>query len=168
MKNTYLSDLILNHKELETGDNSYMYNHFFNMLLLIVTNRFKWKNLPKGVDSDFIEKTLAFEGEIALINHPLYGFVFTHCVGDNVNLYERPTSYLCFTSNNEISEVYSADDIVILRNNNFSMPSIDFIKRYAENIANISKTKEININAQKTPLLLLCPKDQELSLELLY
>jgi hypothetical protein len=161
----WLSDQILS-----VGDNIYMKAHFYNLLYLICVNRFRWTNLPKGVDPDWIEKALINEGEIAFINHKIYGYVFCHCCGDDINMYGRPTRYLCWTDNNIICDYFQADsnEIVIIRNNKLSEPTHDFINRYASNISQIQKAKEVNLNAQKTPILISCSENDLLTLKNVY
>lgn len=152
------------------GDNFYMKNHYYNLLFLICVNRFVWKNLPNNIDNDFIEKSLINEGEIAFINHETFGLVACLCCGDSVNLYGRPTKYLCWTPNNAICEWYDYDspNLVIIRNNKLSESSRDFIDRYSSNLAQISKTKEVNLNALKTPILISCDESQLLTFKNLY
>lgn len=153
---------------LSVNDNYYMRNHFYNLLYLITINRFTWKGLPKNIDADFIERELVNCGELAFIDHPTLGYQVCFCAGENVNLYGRPTKYLCWSANNEINDWFDADDIVIIRNNKLSETSHDFINRYASVIAEIQKTKEVNLNAQKTPILIACDESQLLTLKNFY
>jgi hypothetical protein len=149
-------------------DNEYMTMHFYNLLYLIMIDRFIWKHLPKNIDTDFIEKKLCDIGELAFIKHPLYGFQVTYCIGENINMYERPQKYYCFTENNVINDYFDAKDIVIIRNNKLSQPSHDFINMYAKYLGVIKKMKEVNLNAIKTPVLITCDEDQILTLKNIY
>lgn len=159
----WLSDQILS-----VGDNYYMKAHFYNLLFLMCINRFIWKNVPNNIDTDFIEKELANVGELAFINHPIYGFQVTYAVGDYLNMYNRPTKYLCYTANNIINEYFNAEEIVIIRNNKLGQNSHEFINRYASVVAEIQKTKEVNLNAQKTPILIQADESQLLTLKNVY
>jgi hypothetical protein len=153
---------------LSVSDNYYMQAHFYNLLYMMCINRFIWKNVPANIDIDFIEKELANQGELAFINHEKYGYQITYCVGDMINMYNRPLRYLCFTANNVINEYFDADDIVIIRNNKLSEPSKDFIARYSSMLGEIQKTKEVNLNAQKTPILIQCDESQLLTMKNIY
>ena len=135
---------------------------------MLFTNRFVWKNLPNNIDRDFIEKTIQEEGKIAFFNHPTYGLVATKCSEGDINIYGKATNYLCYSDNNAIYEIVNTCDCCIIRNNNLSLPSTMFILRYAQNLADIKKTKEVNRNALKTPLLLLCPENQRQTILNLY
>jgi hypothetical protein len=159
----WLSDQILS-----VGDNYYMKAHFYNLLYLMCINRFIWKNVPNNIDVDFIEKQLSNVGELAFIKHPIYGYQITYCIGDYINMYGRPTQYLCFTENNIINEWFKAEDIVIIRNNKLSQNSHDFINRYASIISEVQKTKEVNLNALKTPILIQADENEILTLKNLY
>jgi hypothetical protein len=124
--------------------------------------------MPSHIDIDFIEKELATSGELAFIKHPKYGFQITYCIGEELNMYGRPNKYLCFTPNNVINEYFEAEDIVIIRNNKLSQTSYDFINRYASILAEIQKAKEVNLNAQKTPILIQCDESQRLTMQNIY
>lgn len=151
-------------------DNYSLHSHFYNLLYLMCVNRFIWKNLPNNIDPDFIEKELANNGELAFINHKTYGYIVTFCVGDYFNIYGRPSKYLCFTPNNEVNEYYDYDspDLVIIRNNKLSQSSHDFIRRYTNILTEIQKTQEVNLNAQKTPVLITTTESGKLTLENIY
>lgn len=151
-------------------DNYYLDRHFYNILYMMCITRFIWKDLPNNIDMDFIEKTLANEGEVAIINHKVFGLVATYCVGDYFNIYGRPQRYLCFTPNNEINDYYDwdSDDLVIVRNNKMSQPSHNFIKRYASILSQVQKTQEVNLNAQKTPILISCSENDRLTMQNFY
>jgi len=153
---------------LSVCDNMGMVGHFYNLLYLICVNRFVWSDLPNSIDPDFIEKHLIQNGELAFINHPKFGFLVTLCCGDYFNLYGRPQKYLCWTINNEVNEFFKAEDVVIIRNNKLSQNTFDFIQRYAGIMAAIQKTKEVNLNAQKTPVMINCDESQLLTMKNLY
>ena len=165
---TILNKKWLSDQILSVGDNYYINMHFYNLLYLMCINRFIWKNLPNNIDADFIEKELANNGEVAFINHPLYGYQVCYCMGDYINMYGRPTKYLCWTANNVINEWFDADDIVIIRNNKLSQNSHDFIRRYSTLLGEIQKVKEVNLNAQKTPIVVQCEESEYLTLKNIY
>lgn len=153
---------------LSVSDNNYMKAHFYNLLYMMCISRFIWKNVPNNIDVDFIERELANNGELAFINHPIYGFQVTHCMGDYINMYGRPTKYLCWTANNVINDWFKAEDIVIIKNNKLSQSSRDFIDRYASIIAEIQKVKEVNLNSLKTPIMLECDENEYLTAKNMY
>jgi hypothetical protein len=159
----WLSDQILS-----VSDNYYLKNHFYKLLYMMCVNRFIWKGLPSHIDTDFIEKELANVGELAFINHEIYGLQVCYCIGDNIGMYGKPTRYLCYSPNNKINDYFNAKDIVIIRNNMLSENSHDFINRYASIIAEIQKTKEVNLNGLKTPILVECEDSELLTMKNLY
>lgn len=151
-------------------DNTHNTLHYLNLLYLIVINRFRWNNLPENIDRQFIEKELFKNGELAFIRHPAYGFQICYCIGEGVNNYNRPTRYLVWTPNNLINDYYDYDseDLVIIRNNYLSEPSYEFVHNYARYISCITKTKEINLNGQKTPYLIQCSESQLTTMKNMY
>lgn len=167
MSKKYRSINLIN-KELKIYDDMSITSHYRNLFELICMNRFIWKNLPEGIDVDFIEKYLMREGEIAFIKHESLGYMITHCIGSGLNAYDKPTEYLCFTTNNIVNDYYKSDEIVVIKNNKFSQPTYDFINRYSQNIAEIARTKDLNIKGQKTPFIIKCDENQKLSFQLLY
>lgn len=154
-------------KELNIFDDLSLTVHYRRLFEMICMNRFIWKNLPNGISSEFIEKYLMLDGEIAIINHDLLGLMAVHCIGEGVNSYDMPTRYFCYTTDNLVNEYYDYDskDLVIIRNNILSQPTYEFINRYAQNIAEIARTKDLNIKGQKTPYIIQCNENQKLSFE---
>ena len=147
-------------------DNYYMFNHFYNLIYLICLNRFTWKNLPNNIDSDFIERCLIDEGQVAFVNTFEFGLIACHCLGDNQNLYGKPSRYLCMTESNiyPLERFYNSDEIVVIDNNILKQNSHDFIRRYALNLSKIKQIKEMNLDTQKVPFIIKGSESEILSL----
>jgi hypothetical protein len=153
---------------LSVEDNYYKSAHYYNLLYLMCINRFNWKKLPNNIDTDFIEKELANNGELAFINHKIYGYQICYCMGDYLNMYGRPTKYLCWSVNNIINDWFNVEDIVIIKNNKLSQTSHDFIRIYSSILGEIQKVKEVNLNALKTPIIIEGDEAQILTLKNMY
>lgn len=154
--------------ELNIHENMYNRNFYYNQLKNICMNRFIWNDLPNKIDREFLEKMLCENGEIAFLNHPLYGYVVCQCIGDDLNLYDRYTKYFCFTNNGLINDYFKEEDLVIIRNNPLSEPCFNFILKYSERLGEYTSIKEVNMNAIKTPIIVQCTEDQKLTLEECY
>jgi len=59
-------------------------------------------------------------------------------------------------------------DSVIVYNNALKKPIIRDLEYYAMKLAAIDRTIDVNVNAQKTPVLILCDENERLSMENLY
>ena len=149
-------------------DNYYMFYHFYNLIYLICLNRFSWDGLPNNIDSDFVEKTLIDEGQVAFVKTFNFGLIACHCIGDDYNIYGKPARYFCFTDSNKypLNKYYDFDssDIVVIDNNKLKESSHDFIRRYALNLSKIKQIKEMNLDTQKVPFIIKGSESEILSL----
>jgi len=86
--------------------------------------------------------------------------------GGKVNYYEEPTDY------NAVSVGYNRtldpDEGVIIWNNYSRTSLIKTIRAYAYRLYQVEKTMDVNINAQKTPIIILVDETQRLTLQNLY
>lgn len=133
-------------------------SRFLNLAL----NRFKWENLPEGLESRKIEEFLISHGQVAFFNDENLGNMCLPCYHTNdLNVYYEPTRV------NVIGHKYNKsldiDDVVIIRNNATSDNDIDDLNTFATRINELELTMDINLNAQKTPYIILCDEKERLT-----
>lgn len=95
------------------------------------------------------------------------GWMVTRCAIDGeLNYYNEPTKIrpyaINYTGDNE--SYTPGEDAVIIYNNDYMIPTHDTILLYAARIAEIQRTADINIIAQKTPVILKGSEKQRSSL----
>ena len=130
--------------------------------LNLAINRFKWENLPIGLESRKIEEFLILYGQVAFFNDETFGNMILPCYPTNdLNVYYEPTKV------NVIGHKYNRtkdiDDVVIIRNNATSDNDIDDLNTFATRINELELTMDINLNSQKTPYVILCDEKERLT-----
>ena len=146
--------------EMET---TRLINHY-QMLAL---NRYKWENLPNGIESRYIEQMLYDNGECAMFDHPDLGLcVLRSSSRENLNIYGEPTK-LTLTGFNE-HRVVMMDECVRILNNDLGLPTLQNIAYYARRMAEIDDIIMQNLRQQRVPYLFATNENNQLSVKMLY
>ena len=134
----------------------------FNRFLNLAINRFTWDNLPNGIESRKLEEFLIRYGMIAFFNDDNYGNMILPCFNTSeLNVYYEPTEVNVM--GNKFDKKISIDDVVIIRNNATADNDYDDLLTFATRINEIELTMDINLNAQKTPFVVLCDEKERLT-----
>ena len=148
--------------------NNRTYLQFFDRLSLIATSIFEWEGLDEvGGNSRFLEQTLFKYGRACFIKDEELGFL-SICANpsDKLNVYNLPTKIEAWSIG--YSKQFDFDDCVYIMNNEMQMPTLPTIKSFAYRLYEIERTTDINIIAQKTPVLLEGDKGTMLTLKNAY
>lgn len=143
--------------------NAGTYQMWYGRLQEYALSMFEWTGLPEEINKRFLELKMYEEGRIVFHKDPDYGFIVSPVMyGGAVNYYNEPTEY------NAVAIGYNRrltpDEGVIVWNNYSRTPMIPTIRAYAYRLYQVEKTMDVNINAQKTPVLLLADEAQRLTL----
>lgn len=134
----------------------------FNRFLNLAINRFTWDNLPVGIESRKLEEFLIRYGMVAFFNDDNYGNMILPCFNTSeLNVYYEPTEVNVM--GNKFDKKISIDDVVIIRNNATADNDYDDLLTFATRINEIELTMDINLNAQKTPFVVLCDEKERLT-----
>lgn len=174
MKGRYKSK----YRDLKTGktldniaevlNDEYLYQ-YYDRLKRIALNRFEWLNLPETCNERMLEETLFEHGLIGFINDKNLGIIHGKATGNGkINFYGDYTGYMLIGANADNIKVDSIDDIVLCRNTQDQRSISDVLMYYANKLAMIERTIDININAQKTPVLITGTENNMDSLKELY
>ena len=141
-----------------------------NQLSEIAVSMFEWENIPDTVDTRFLETILYREGKILFFrDEDADGFAVARvALSGQMGIYDTPTERNYYTTANKIRGRRSPADSVIIWNNFMREPSFPIMKSFAMDIYDIHRTAIINCKAMKTPLLVTCSRNQELTLKNLY
>ena len=134
---------------------------------MLALNRYKWENLPNGIESRYIEQMLYDNGECALFDHPDFGLtVLRSSSRENLNIYGEPTK-LTLTGFNEQRTVMM-DECVRILNNDLALPTQQNILYYARRMAEIDDIIMQNLRQQRVPYLFATDENNALSMKTLY
>lgn len=167
-KKQFLKDLEFNSS---LRDNRFSYLQYYNRLTDIGINCFKWKNLPDTVDERFLELTLFEQGMAVFffdedLNKGSYLALQT-MIGGKLSVYRIPLQREAYASNGYHKKLDQKNSVIIF-NNRIHTPSKLDVEIFAKRLYNLDRTIDVNINAQKTPILLACEETQRLTVENAY
>lgn len=158
--------------------NDATYIDYLDRLKKIAVSLFEWENLPKSMNSRYLELCLYYLGTAALLYDEDYGFINTKAVSTGyINIYGLPTKLNCFSySYNKDRQTYMGynpdvpdDEEAILVMNRYDMlPTAATIELYAMRMADAQRTCDINIKAMRTPLLIETDQNQILTMKNVY
>ena len=141
---------------------------YLNRLKEYALNMFEWINLPKTVDARFIELVLFEEGKINFFEDKLIGFLALRVnESGKQNVYNEYNKKYIY-ANNGFSRVRNLRNSVTIYNNYLRTPTYTTVNLYAIRLARVTRAIDLNIEAQKTPILITCPENQKLSLKNVY
>lgn len=149
--------------------NDITYNHYFNHLSELGMTMFEWHNLPKGIDPRFMEMTLFNEGyAIFFKDEVMDEFLCLQArIGGQLNVYRVPKIRTAYAVNGYQYQL-NEENSVIIYNNYLRYPSVPDAQFFAAKLVNIDRAIDVNVNAQRTPILIRTTPDQQLSLENAY
>lgn len=141
---------------------------YYYRLTELAINMFEWKNVPDTIDPRFLELALFSDGMAIFFYDEVMGYLALQTmIGGNLNVYRIPkirTAYAVNGYQNRLDETNS----VIIFNNYLHMPCQLDIEQYALRLYEIERTMDVNIKAQKTPVLIRSSDKQRLVLKNLY
>lgn len=148
--------------------NNQTFYYYYYQLLEIATNRFKWINLPDSIDERFLEITLCQQGFILYFNDEALGNITLPCtVGGRLNIYRVPIERRAYSVSGYYRELNEHNSVIIY-NNYLRQPTIYNLIMYARKLYEVDRAIDINIKAQKTPVLIVTDDDKVFSLKQVY
>lgn len=150
------------------ANNQIDYHIYLDRLIEIAVSQFKWNNLPNTVDSRFLEKTILENGSAIFFKDDVYGYVtLKSSAYGNWNIYGIPTKRTAYGANSYHVNLTDKDSVIIW-NNMLHNRDILMLTEYAKKLYEIDRTIDININAQKTPMIIKCNNRQRMTMLQLY
>lgn len=141
---------------------------------------FEWVNLPTGMDSRFLEKTLYYDGKAAMLFDKDKGFMNLRCSANGaLNMYELPTKLNCYSwgiqkyrtvfyGRDELNPARKEDECILVLNNLNVTPTAGSIELFAYRLYEAQRSCDTNIKQQKYPTLIVTDENQRLTMLNLY
>ena len=149
--------------------NNITYTDYYYRLMLLSRSVFEWSGLPEGIDEKWIERYLFHHGSCIFFHDETLGFMVAKASNSNqLNAYDEPVKLTPIFNNcvgGEFKTLTNNKDCVLIRNNDIMIPTAPTIELFALRLTEIQRAIDININAQKTPILLKCNEKQKQSLK---
>jgi hypothetical protein len=155
---------IMKRKKWESAqENNSTYLMYYNRLRDYALSLFEWTGLPDSINERFLEIKMLEEGKVVFFEDENLGYLTLPVMyGQTLNVYQEPTHYTAFTTG--YSKQLTPDEGVIIWNNLSRTSFLSTIRAYAKRLYQVERTMDVNIQAQKTPVLILADESQRLTL----
>lgn len=142
--------------------------YFYNQIMNLFINRFEWSDLPKEIEPYYIERVLFFDGLGAFIYDDvvsMYAFTKLNLSG-TYDIYNIPTDRWAYANNGYMKE-YGKNNSVIVWDSATAYPYANTALLYAEEMANVWRTRSLNMFAQRTPVALASSDEERVTYQVL-
>ena len=148
--------------------NNSTFRQHYNRLVELSISTFEWKNLPDSVDPRFLELTLFTDGQAVFFEDEVMGFLaLQNAMSGGFDVYRIPTNRRAYAANGYQKQLNENDSVIIYNNYLHTNSRLD-VEMFAKRLYNLDRGIDVNANAQKTPILLLCDDSERLTLENMY
>ena len=165
--------------------NDATFNDYLERFKRVALSIFEWVNLPSSMSARWLERCLYYYGQATLLKDKKYGFINTKCTNSgDINIYGLPTYLNCFSYDyhenrrlytglnplltDEEKEKTQYDECILVMNNWERISTYATMQLFALRLYEAERTCDVNIKAQKTPVLLVVDEKQRLFMENLY
>lgn len=149
------------------GNNS-TYMQYYNRFVELAIAMFEWKNLPETVDPRFLELTLFTDGQAIFFKDEELGYLtLQNAMNGGFDVYRIPVNRRAYAVNGYNRKLTNKDSVIIYNNYLHTNSMLD-TKMFAKRLYNIDRTIDVNVTAQKTPVLIKCDETQRLTMLNLY
>lgn len=156
-KRANLSDLL----------NDLTFRTLFNKYRLLCMNEYKWGGLPEWIKERHIEKHLFERGFCAFFEDPDMSYMCLEAQNSGkYNVHGDPLGYRAFGFGYQ--RQLDADECVIIENNKLRLPTRDFVMFYVNKLTEAERTMDVNVKANKTPVVVLCDDKDSLSFKRIF
>ena len=153
------------------NENIRTYRLYLDQILEIAIARYKWNGLPKTIDERFLELTLCGKnGAVLFFKDENIGHLALPCtMSGRFNVYNIPIQRRAYAVNGYQANRDDTNSVIIYSNQLHNGMSVyNRLIQYAKDLYLIDSIIMVNVNAQKTPLMLLADEKQMLTLKNLY
>lgn len=148
------------------------YDYHFDRLYELAISIFKYENVPDSVDIAYVERKLFYHPSVIWFKDDFVGengsvICLPATLGGKLSVYDVPLLRQAYASNGYNTKRTDKNSVVMY-NNMARRNTANAIRLYARELTHIRMTMLVNVNAQKTPVLLVGSEQQQLTLKNLY
>ena len=148
--------------------NNRTYLQYYNRLTELAVSMFEWENLPDTVDARFLELCLFGDGMCVFFKDEVLGYLALQTtIGGELNVYRIPVKRRAWAQNGYQIDL-NEDNSVLIFNNFLHTNSLLDIEMFSKRLYNLDRAIDVNANAQKTPVLIMCDETERLTMKNLY
>ena len=141
---------------MSRSKNSQITNYYTYLMKLrhcraLAENVFCYENMPEVIDVAYMNAVLVNKGAIAFFKDEVLGVIaLPFSISGKLDVYGRPQRIIAYGKNG-YNKPLNKGEFVIMYDNYGRYPLILDIYQYAERLAELERTKDINIRQQRTP-----------------
>lgn len=148
--------------------NNATFRQYYDRLVELSISMFEWTNLPDTIDPRFLELTLFADGDAVFFKDEEIGFLaLQNIIAGPLDVYRIPINRRAFSVNGYSKDLTNKDSVIIWNNALHKNSMLD-VQMFARRLYNLDRAVDVNANAQKTPILIVCEESQRLTFENLY
>ena len=146
----------INETELAMIVNNRTMIDYLDRLRMLATSLFTWKGLDDVAGtgaSRFLEQSLYENGRACFVKDDELGFLALKVnPSDKLNVYNLPIKVNAWSIG--YNKQYNFNDIVYIMNNELEKPTMQSLELFAMRLYETERTIDVNLQAQKTPILI--------------
>ena len=157
----------------EFGDsalkNNATYIFYYERLKELAISMFEWENLPDSCDERYLELALFDTGKAVFFKDEELDelLCLRVAIGGQWDIYNYPKARRAYATNSYQKNLTEKDSVIIF-NNLLRTNSVMQCRLFAERLTNIDRIIDVNVRAQKTPVLIQGSEQQRMTLVNLY
>ena len=138
-------------------NNNRTYYQYVERLTELAISRFIWHNLPDTVDERYLELHLFTDGQMVYFQDEVIGdLCLNTTMSGRFDVYGYPILRRAYSAYNNYKKMLKPSNSVIIFNNLMRTNSILDVKMFAMRLYRLDRIIDVNVNAQKTPVLVVC------------
>lgn len=150
------------------GLNNYTFRQYYNRMVEVAISEFEYVNAPPSIDQRFMELALFSEGKAVWFYDEVMNYLCLRCtIGGKMTVYRIPKMRMAIADNGYRKSLNEKNSVIIY-NNFLRTNSMLDVEMYARRLYNLDRTIDVNVNAQKTPILIKCSENQLMTMKNLY
>lgn len=147
--------------------NSRGFIEYYNRLVELSVSMFAW-DLPDTIDPRFLELNLFAKGRAVFFKDDVLGYLaLPRRLGGRWDVYNKPTDRVAYARNGYQQRLDPTNSVIIY-NNFLRTNSMNTVEIYAKRLYDIDRAIDVNVKAQKTPILIRTNEKNRLTMKNLY
>lgn len=149
--------------------NNTNYQIYLDRLFELAISVFEWQNLPDTVDERFLEYVLNMDGKAVFFKDEEMGYLALQCAyAGGFDVYREPLKVRAYAVNGYNRTMDNQTECVLIWNNKLRKSTMPVLMNYATQLWDLDRTCYVNLRAQKTPILVIAPEHDRLTMKNLY
>ena len=149
--------------------NTRTYKRYVQRLTDLALSVFEWEGLPETVDPRYIELALFNSGSAVYFRDEVIGDLCLDCVTQGkFDVYGEPVRRRAYSRYNNYQMTLTKDNSVMIWNNSIRTNTIFDVELFSKRLTLLDRIIDVNVNGQKTPVIVQGSEKQRLTLINLY